>query len=186
MGQEFDLGVRIQALTLHSEGMSRAQIAQKTGYKPGGISNLVTRAKSRGYRPGGPILLEYVQTAAGRGRKPILTEAKKDEIIELLTASKGSDKFTTQALADEFNAKTAEEKPVSRSTVLRCLKEKGVNYPKKRTTKPGMMIAQCIARFHRFCLEAKDWASDQWKLIVWSDETSACFTQPSEGLGKGL
>ncbi|KAI1747943.1 hypothetical protein F4782DRAFT_518996 [Xylaria castorea] len=126
MGKEFDLGTRLQALTLHSEGYSRAAIAEKTGYTPGGFCNLLTKAKKRGYKPGeGPILLEYVAAEPGRGRPTILTEERKQKITAILTSEKACRKFSAQKLADKFNEQNQDGQTVSRKTVLRALKAEG-------------------------------------------------------------
>ncbi|KAI0186192.1 hypothetical protein EV127DRAFT_346780, partial [Xylaria flabelliformis] len=121
MVKEFDLGKRLQALTLHSEGYSRNQIIEKTGYSPSGLSYLLTTAKKRGYKPGeGLILREYVDNEVGRGRKPILTDEHKQNIVKVLTTDKASRKFSAQELADKFNEEHTENQ-ISRSTVSRLL-----------------------------------------------------------------
>lgn len=58
--KEFDTAARVQALTLHATGHSRKKITRLTGYFNGGFSNLLKKAKRRGYVPGLPILLEHV------------------------------------------------------------------------------------------------------------------------------
>lgn len=68
---EFDPGVRVQALTLHAEGASRAKISEKTGYSTSAFTVLLRKAKSRGYVVGGPVLLEYVIDSPGRGRPKV-------------------------------------------------------------------------------------------------------------------
>ncbi|KAJ8128344.1 hypothetical protein O1611_g5290 [Lasiodiplodia mahajangana] len=125
--KEFDLGQRIQALTLHSEGYSRKAITERTGYTPSGLSYLITTAKKRGYKPGeGLILLQYVENEPGRGRKPVLTDASKRRIIEILTADEASHKLSLQKLADKFNETNAEDHiSISRSIVARFLEEEG-------------------------------------------------------------
>ncbi|KAI8953589.1 hypothetical protein F4801DRAFT_122107 [Xylaria longipes] len=136
MGKEFDLGTRLQALTLHSEGYSRAAIAEKTGYTSGGLCNLLAKAKRRGYKRGeGPILLEYVAAEAGRGRPPILTDERKQKITAMLTSEEACRKFSAQQLADKLNEQNIDQ-PVSRRTVLRALKAEGFKKVKD-PTKPG-------------------------------------------------
>ncbi|KAI0424410.1 hypothetical protein F5Y09DRAFT_324472 [Xylaria sp. FL1042] len=129
MSSEFDLGIRIQALTLHSEGYSRASIIEKTGYSPGGLSTLITKAKKRGYQPGqGPILREYVDSEPRKGRPPKLTPATKEKIITTLTSDKACRAFTAQELAEKVNEKNPDDASISRSTVLRALSD--ANYKK--------------------------------------------------------
>ncbi|KAI1199070.1 hypothetical protein F5X97DRAFT_298004 [Nemania serpens] len=125
MGKELDLGQRIQALTLHSEGYPRSTIAKKTGYTPGGLGHLINTAKKRGYTPGsGLILRRYVDNEPGRGRPPISDE-RKHKLFEILTSDTASRKFSTQKLADRFNEQTEDNRTISRRTVLRLLDSEG-------------------------------------------------------------
>ncbi|KAI0118360.1 hypothetical protein GGR51DRAFT_214223 [Nemania sp. FL0031] len=126
MPKEYDLGTRIQALTLHSEGYPRKTIIEKTGYTSGGLSYLITTAKRRGYKPGdGAILREYVDNEAGRGRKPILRDAHRRIIVEILTTDEASLKLSTQQLADKFNETNEEDLHISRKIVASLLDEEG-------------------------------------------------------------
>ncbi|RYC66087.1 hypothetical protein CHU98_g156 [Xylaria longipes] len=131
MVKEFDLGKRIQALTLHSEGYSRSAIIEKTGYTPSGLSYLLTTAKKRGYEPGkGLILREYVENKAGRGRRPILSEDQKNQILEIIASNKAAHKFSLQELANKFNEQSENPK-VSRSTIARLLRAEEFSQKKK-------------------------------------------------------
>lgn len=126
MGKDFDLGTRIQALTLHSEGYSRAAITEKTGYTASGFCTLLAKAKKRGYKPGeGPILLEYVAQEAGKGRPTILTDERKQRLTTILTSNEACRKFTAQQLADKFNEQNQDGQTISRRTVLRALEAEG-------------------------------------------------------------
>ncbi|KAI0971855.1 hypothetical protein F4678DRAFT_461223 [Xylaria arbuscula] len=125
MSQEIDLGIRLQALTLHSEGFSRAKIIEKTGYSAGGFSALLAKAKKRGYQPGKPILSEYVDSGPRSGRPTKLTQAQRNKIVATLTSDKACRKLNTQKLADKINAENPNDVPVSRRTVLRCLTAEG-------------------------------------------------------------
>ncbi|KAI0550625.1 hypothetical protein F4679DRAFT_542039, partial [Xylaria curta] len=142
MGKEFDFGVRIQALTLHSEGYTRAKIVEKTGYTPGGLCALISKARKRGYEPGkGPILFEYVAPEPGRGRPTKLTDERKQKIIEILTSDKASRKFTTQQIADKVNEQCQDDETISRKTVSRALQAEGFKkvsngWQHKSTPKP--------------------------------------------------
>ncbi|KAI1361927.1 hypothetical protein F5Y08DRAFT_342125 [Xylaria arbuscula] len=152
--KEMDLGTRIQAIVLHSEGYSRASIIEKTGYSAGGLSGLLTKAKARGYVPGqGPILRAFVDNEPGgrTGRPPKLTQGHKDKIVALKaeaiandhdgdrgasggSGGGGAEFVSTQKLADKFNAENPGDVQVSRRTVLRALKAAGVQHV-RRTAK---------------------------------------------------
>ena len=58
---------------------------------------------------------------------------------------------------------------VSNRTIQKFLKRRG--YKKlKHTIKPGLNLAQKQARL-RWALQFKDWTVEDWKRIVWSDES---------------
>ncbi|KAI0402189.1 hypothetical protein F4802DRAFT_378146 [Xylaria palmicola] len=127
MSQEFDLGVRLQALTLHSIGYTRAKIIEETGYSAGGLCGLLAKARKRGYKPGGgPILREYVETEPRKGRPPKLTPDRTSKIVAVLTSDKACRKFSSQKLADKINKENPNDPPLSRRTVLRALTAKGL------------------------------------------------------------
>ncbi|GAP92953.1 hypothetical protein SAMD00023353_0403580 [Rosellinia necatrix] len=153
MGREFDMGTRIQALTLHSEGYSRRAIAERTGYTTNGLSYLVAKAKRRGYKPGqGPILREYAETEPGKGRPTILTEERKSKIIAILTADAASRKFSAREIADKFHEQNGHDRTISRTSVRKALAAEGYktinrtykSQPAKRPAKrPVKQPAKC-------------------------------------------
>jgi hypothetical protein len=61
------------------------------------------------------------------------------------------------------------------SSTLRILKQNGFS-SKKPTTKPGLTD---IARQQRlqFALQYRDWTLNDWKRVIWSDETSVILGQ---------
>jgi hypothetical protein len=54
--------------------------------------------------------------------------------------------------------------------VYRVLKEHGYGVY-KRTIKPGLTKKQMAERL-KWCLEHKDWTLEDWKNVIWTDETS--------------
>ena len=69
----------------------------------------------------------------------------------------------------------AYEHGISTSSTLRVLHEYGFNSVKK-TTKPGLNEAQKAARLI-WCIAHKDWTLEDWKNVIWTDETSVCLGQ---------
>jgi hypothetical protein len=59
---------------------------------------------------------------------------------------------------------------ISASTVYRVLKEEGYS-SYKRTMNPSLNKANKKARL-TFCLVHKDWTLEDWKNVIWTDETS--------------
>ena len=67
----------------------------------------------------------------------------------------------------------AYETNISPSTVLRVLRSKKYRNVKP-TEKPGLTAAMREARL-QFALRYKDWTLEQWKDVIWTDETSVCL-----------
>ncbi|KAH8156904.1 hypothetical protein CIB48_g11344 [Xylaria polymorpha] len=101
MVKEFGLGTHIQALTLRSEGYSRAAIVAKTGYTPANQ---------------GP------KTRAWQRSPTDLTDEGKQKITSILTSEKACRKFSAQQLAEKFHEQNPDDPTTSRRTVLRALK----------------------------------------------------------------
>jgi hypothetical protein len=59
---------------------------------------------------------------------------------------------------------------ISRRSVLRVLKAAGMNYVKP-TKKPGLTDEMKAARL-KFCRDHADWTLEDWKNVIWTDETS--------------
>jgi len=59
---------------------------------------------------------------------------------------------------------------ISASTVHRILRKNGFRKTKP-TRKPGLTEAMKTARYN-WCLERKDWTLEQWKDVIFSDETA--------------
>jgi hypothetical protein len=59
---------------------------------------------------------------------------------------------------------------ISASSVYRVLKAEGYSVY-KRTMKPGLRDEHKAARL-KWCLDYKDWTLEQWKDVIWTDETS--------------
>ncbi|KAK5634103.1 hypothetical protein RRF57_009817 [Xylaria bambusicola] len=138
MSSEFDLATRSQALALHSEGYSRAVICEKTGYSPGGLANLITKAKKRGYQPGqGAIIAQYVEDKPRKGRPVKLTPEKMDEITKAFESDPSLRKLPAEEIAKHINDRSPDDPPLSRTLVQRALKHQGLKNI-KYTTKPGL------------------------------------------------
>lgn len=65
------LSQRVQALTLHATGAKISEIEAITGVKEWTFYAILSRAKRRGYVPGGPIKDEHVTNAPIPGRPKV-------------------------------------------------------------------------------------------------------------------
>jgi Transposase len=64
---------------------------------------------------------------------------------------------------------------ISRSSALRILHKYSLSNVKP-TRKPGLNAVQRAARL-AFCLDHADWTLEDWKCVIWSDETSVILGQ---------
>jgi len=65
------------------------------------------------------------------------------------------------------------EKSVSVETVRRALRDVGNLVAKKKIKKPLLKSAHRLNRL-KWALEHRDWTIDDWKSVIWSDETKIC------------
>lgn len=75
--------------------------------------------------------------------------------------------------------KECTSRTVLESTIWRILRQ--VSYRKtKPTRKLGLNAAQKAARL-KWCLEHVDWTLEDWKRVIWTDETSVVLGQRRSG-----
>ncbi|KAL4512311.1 hypothetical protein ABPG72_005313 [Tetrahymena utriculariae] len=96
------------------------------------------------------------------GRKPLLSEQQKNQIVEMFTNE------PTQTLRKAQQSQKVIEQPISHVTISKTLKESGL----KAFKKPSMIILndqQKKARM-KFAYERRGWTL-KWKTILFSDES---------------
>jgi hypothetical protein len=94
-----------------------------------------------------------------------------DKVLQIIVKNKKTREWSAKKVSVVLAGILQDEGfPVSPRTIHRFLKRRG--YKKlKHTTKPGLNTAQKQARLH-WALQYKDWTIEDWKRIVWSDESS--------------
>jgi hypothetical protein len=90
-------------------------------------------------------------------------------ILQVLTQNSTTRGYSCSRIASEVSALPGISL-ISASTVYRVLIAEGYSVC-KRTIKPGLTAENMKARLV-FCLEHKDWTLEDWKRVIWSDETS--------------
>jgi len=159
------LAVRAQALTLVAVAdMPVARVAQITGMTRANIYLILRRAKERGYNPTiDPCIRdEYVADGKRSGRPKEISEATEKAVLESVTKDRAGREKAVEYLAYEAG--------ISRSSAYRILKKHGFRNVKP-TWKPGL---SGLARDRRlaFCLAHQHWTLEDWKNVIWTDETS--------------
>ncbi|RDI76516.1 hypothetical protein Vi05172_g13499 [Venturia inaequalis] len=144
--------------------MTISEISTSTKVSVSQIGAICRYAKTQGWDPKkkGPILNEYVARKEGSGGVVKLTPEK----LEAIAGSVETDRFgaekTTRVLATEHD--------ISQTLIVTAMARMGFRKTKP-TTKPGLNTVQKQQRL-AFCLAHRDWTLEQWKDVIWSDETS--------------
>ena len=168
--QPYDNGIRIQALTMLQLQVPVSQITEKTGYDKSTISRIQKKARARGYDPSKDtkIYLHYVEDAPRAGRPKKCTPEVEEEVIKIISKNSTTRQLSTQAIADTLSPLV--RGGISTRSVHRILRRRGYK-PSKPTRKPGLTNENKLLRL-KWCLDHKDWTLEDWKNVIWSDETS--------------
>ena len=151
-------------------GKTSAAIAAKTGLSVRQIDRIYARAIERGFDPNqDPLIIKdsYVEDKKRSGRPKKQTEEAITTTISKVRTSKSTRTLTCTDLSEELRKAGID---VSASTVFRMLAKAGFRKCLP-TKKPGLTPAMRIARY-KWCLEREHWTLDDWKSIIWTDETS--------------
>jgi transposase len=168
-GSYHPVTVRVQALTLAYCGVDIKHIEATTGMPRQTIQYWIKKARERGYNPeiDPRILPVYVEDGKRTGRPKEITEATEQAILESISKDRNGREKSSEILAFEAG--------ISYSSVLRILKRHGYKAV-KQTTKPGLTDEMKQKRL-QFCLAHKDWTLEDWKNVIWTDETSVSLGQ---------
>lgn len=168
-----DIAMRALVVTLKSPaggGKTTAEIHGITGLPIRTINSIYAKAIKRGFEPNEvPLHLinEYLEDAPRSGRPTKQTAEAKDLVIAQVSRDRFGREKTAADIAGELSLQGLE---ISTSTIIRILKAAG--YKKtKPTRKPGL-TAQMRKERLEWCLAHKDWTLEDWKAVIWSDETS--------------
>lgn len=160
----YSLTLRVQCLTLLTEGYPGPEIEKKTGIPRRTQLNIQKKAQERGYCPeqDGRILEHFVEDKPRSGRPKEISIEKEQELLQNVRSNRASREKSSEILAYESN--------ISCASALRILRKHGL-HSVKPTRKPGLNPTQKAARL-AFALEHQDWTLEDWKNVIWSDETS--------------
>jgi hypothetical protein len=162
------IGARILALKRFDDGVPHEKITQETEITRSSIYKLRAKAISRGWKEGDIVEPFHVDDAP-RPRRPKISTVTALFIIETMTKNSVTRGWSTAQITDEVSY-TPGWQPVSRRTVYRVLTDAGYGVF-KRTIKPGLTEEMKKARL-KWCLDHKDWTLEDWKNVIFSDETS--------------
>src|SRR5450432_3174202 len=164
------IGARIQALTYLELGLPIFQIINKTGISKTRIYAIRKEALLRGWDPNISTIIEvYHVDDSTRSGRPKISQEVIDLILETVTKNSITRGWSCKRIAYEVTSKSSKYK-VSTTTIWRTLKEHGYS-SYKRTMKPGLKLEDKERRL-KWCLDHEDWLLEDWKNVIWTDETS--------------
>jgi transposase len=154
----------VQALALLEEGVSVSRIIEYTGLSKATIYRIRKIAIERGYDPkiNREFKDDYFTDAPRSGRPKIITEDTTSKVTEVVRTNREGREMTAREIGFKVG--------ISEMSVLRVLNLNGFG-KFKPTWKPGLTAAMREARL-KFALEHQYWTLEDWKNVIWSDETS--------------
>ena len=172
MAPNTDISTRALIITLKSPvvGLSSADIFATTGISISTINRIYGRAIQRGFDPNiRPLVIkdEWLEDASRSGRP----RKQTPETTERVVAKVRKDRYGREkSCADLAGELSKEGLDISAITIWRILKSAGFNKTKP-TRKPGLTKKIREERL-KWCLAHQHWTLEDWKRVIWSDETS--------------
>ena len=176
MVKQHDVCVRAQVVSLKLVlKLDNSQIEALTRVKPRTIHNLVDKALERRFDPQSspPVVLEEHVCDAPRPGRPKKQDDYKDQVLEKVR----TDRFGREMTCAYISAKMGNT--ISPMTVWRILRTAGMKKTKP-TRKPGLTKRMRAERLE-FCLRYQHWTLEDWKRVIWSDETAVVLNHRRGG-----
>ncbi|OHW89545.1 hypothetical protein CSPAE12_11872, partial [Colletotrichum incanum] len=161
----------ILALRSRLGGKTADEVAQGLGIPKRTVNNILLRAKKHGFDPTAATFTlrpEYINDAPQPGRPKKATETVADIVVSKVCRDRYGREKTCADIAGEIQSEQGID--ISASTVYRILRHAGFRKTKP-TRKPGL-TAQMKQQRLNWCLAHRHWTLEDWKKVVWSDETS--------------
>jgi transposase len=149
---------RNSILSLIDSGLSSRKVEEELEVGHATVDRV--RARFRPYAP---------KSRGGRPAK--LTAADKRRVVRMAASGKVNNAVQlTHELNNTTNVKC------SVRTVRRALREAGLRAVLKK--KKPRLTARHMRRRRTFALRYRRWTADDWKRVIWSDETKICLAGP--------
>ena len=166
---------RARIQLLREEGYSTRQIALREGVDHSTVARICQRISNTG----------SYEDMSRSGRPRILSKRHERKIARLVTSNE-----CQTAVDVQYSLRESENTTVSGNTVRRILQRSGL-VARVRRKKPFLHPRHRQQRMH-FAQKYKDWTADDWKRVVWSDESKFqlfgsegrqyCWKKPGEPL----
>lgn len=166
-----DIATRAFVVALKSSGSkTTTEVAELTALNPRTIDRIYARAIAAGFDPHHrPITIkdEYVRDKPKSGRPTKQTPEARDQLLSLIR----HDRYGRERTCADFSASLYSHGiELSASTIHVMLKKAGFRKTKP-TRKPGLTQRMRKERL-QWCLDRRHWTLEDWKKVIWSDETS--------------
>ncbi len=176
MAKQHDVCVRAQVVFLKLVlKFDNGQIENLTGVKTRTIHNLVDKALERGFDPQSspPVVLDEHVSDAPRPGRPRKQDDYKDKVLEKVRADRYGREMTCTFISAELGNNIS---PMTVWRILRAARMKKT----KLTRKPGLTKRMRAERLE-FCLRYQHWTLEDWKRVIWSDETAVVLNHRRGG-----
>ncbi len=161
-----DIATRAQAVSFKLVlKLDNHQIEAITSVKPRTVNDLVDKALARGFDPTSspPVVLDKYVCDAPRSGRPSKQADVKDTILEKVRANRYGREMTCAYISADLGG------TISLMTVWQILRSAGMKKTKP-IRKPGL-IARMKKERLEFYLRYQYWTLEDWKKVIWSDET---------------
>jgi transposase len=175
----FDLATRALIIAYKADGKTNQEITGLTGAEKRTINSIYARAIERGFDPAiRPMKLEnkHIEDAVRSGR-PSKQQEASEKVVSLVRKDRYGREKSCADIAGDLSRQDGLD--ISATTVWRVLRKAGFKKTKP-TRKPGLtkkMRAERLA----WCLEHQDWTLDDWKNVIWTDETAVIINHRQGG-----
>lgn len=140
---------RLAARTLRAQNQTYAQIAAQTGLTQRQVQIACSNERPTPRKP--------------RGQRRKLSEEQLDEVIEFITSSKETRRMPYEAVIKELQL------PVCKATLRKALARRG--YHRCKALRKPPLSKRTRALRLTWALEHVNWTREQWKKVLWTDET---------------
>lgn len=168
----YSLPIRAAVVTLMSAsvGRSSAEVARLTGMPARNVRYIFSRAVSRGFIPDSVplnLLDKHIEDAPRKGRPTKQTEENVAGVLDFVRTNQTNREKSCAQMSESLKEIDIHLSP---RTINRILKKHGFRKTKP-TRKPGLTEAMKKQRL-AWCLEHESWTLEDWKRVIWTDETS--------------
>jgi transposase len=164
-----NIATRGMVIGLKVSGMSTKEIACLTGLTESTVNRIYGRAREAGFdKHARPLRIEDSHlTDNPRSGRPSKQSKNEEQILNIVRRDRYGREKSCADIAGDLSLSGVE---ISATTIWRVLHAAGF-HKTKPTRKPGLTARMKKERLD-WCLARQHWTLEDWKAVIWSDETS--------------